>query len=246
MEATAVQINGVSKSYRGATVKSLDHVDLQIRQGEKFGLFGPNGAGKTTLIGILCGLIPANEGEVLFSDPETGQQNRAFRSRIGYVPQELAFYDVLTTRQNLLYFGAFHGLEGAELEIRVAYLMDRTGLTNEQHKKVAHLSGGTKRRLNLAIALLQDPDLLVLDEPIVGIDVQSKKVIIDFLNELNAAGMTMLYTSHYLPEAQQFCDRIALLDKGRIIASGTVSELLDQHNVPSLEALFLKLVGPGL
>ena len=241
-DAAFIQIKSISKTYRGADVRSLDQVSLEIKRGEKFGLFGPNGAGKTTLISILCGLLPSSSGEVLFPDPDTGLSRPSFRYRIGYVPQELAFYEVLTPRQNLLYFGALHGLAGDSLKSRVNDLLEHTGLAKEQNKRSGHLSGGTKRRLNMAIGLLRDPELLVLDEPTVGIDVQSKKEIIDFLNELNARGMTMLYSSHHLSEAEQFCDRIALLDRGRVIANGTLPQLLSQHHAGSLEDLFLNLV----
>ena len=243
MSDTVIHIDRVSKRYKGSAVSSLDDVSLYILKGEKFGIFGPNGAGKTTLISLLCGLFEPTSGTVAFELNGTSNTPRQVRAHIGYVPQEYAFFQELTPVQNLRYFGALHGIASSELNLRITQLLQILGLEHVANTKTHTFSGGMKRRVNLAIGIINDPAVLFLDEPTVGVDVQSKTAIMDYLETLNANGTTIIYTSHHLTEAEEFCDRIALLDHGKLVAFDTLEQLFRQHGVGNLEQFFLKLTG---
>ena len=219
LTATAVE-----KRYRGTP--ALRGVTLEIASGELFGLLGPNGAGKTTLLSILAGLLEADAGTVtLFGQPFTSR-DAAARRGVGLATQDLAVYPELTARENLLFFGRLYGLGGTALKRRADEMLALAALTDRANHRVGTFSGGMKRRLNLAVALVHGPRLLILDEPTTGVDPQSRNHIFDQVRRLNAAGLTVIYTSHSMEEVQALCPRLAILDHGRVIACDSVANLL--------------------
>ena len=214
----------VEKRYRGTP--ALRGVTLEIAPGELFGLLGPNGAGKTTLLSILAGLLDADAGAVtLFGMPFTSR-DAAARRGVGLATQDLAVYPELTARENLLFFGRLYGLGGATLRQRTDEMLALAALTDRANHRVGTFSGGMKRRLNLAVALVHGPRLLILDEPTTGVDPQSRNHIFEQVRRLNDAGLTVIYTSHSMEEVQALCPRLAILDHGRVIACDTVVNLL--------------------
>ena len=242
-----IRINHLSKEYKDSDVFAVQELDLSIEQGEIFGLLGPNGAGKTTLISMLCGLIKPTSGHFTIDGKQYRKEGMAIRQLIGVVPQEYALYPSLTAAENLSYFGAMHGLRGKDLTDTVNNSLEKMGLLGFAHKKVGAFSGGMKRRVNLLAGVLHRPKVLFLDEPTVGVDVQSKNTILDFLKELNTAGTTIVYTSHHLIEAQELCDRIAIIEGGKIIAEGTPKALIEGvADARNLEDVFIALTGKGL
>ena len=224
MSTPILEVVQVRKSY-GATV-ALDDISLTVEEGELFGLLGPNGAGKTTLISILCGLLDADGGEVrLFGQP-LRRQRRELRRWIGLASQDLALYPDLTARENLRFFARLYGLQGVELERQVTEILHFVGLEERTEDRVAVFSGGMKRRLHLAAAIVHRPRLLFLDEPTTGVDPQSRNYIFELIRGLNRSGMTIVYTSHYLEEVEALCPRLAILDNGRLRACDTLPRLL--------------------
>lgn len=244
---TRIEITNIRKKYPKACRESLTGLSFEIQRGEKFGILGPNGAGKTTLISILCGILSTSSGQVQYFDRGVPVEFRTIRRELGFVPQDYAYYEELNPIQNLEYFGALYNLTQKEIQRSTAYLLEVLNLTSVARKPVYTLSGGMKRRLNLAIGIIHQPTILFLDEPTVGIDVQSKLAIIRFLNELNASdcGTTIIYTSHHLSEAEQFCDRIVLIDQGKRIAIGSTQSLLKQYQLKDLQDLFIQFTGEG-
>lgn len=238
-----IQIRDVYKRYKSAQEDSLSGVSLDIPQSDIFGLLGPNGAGKTTLISILCGIIPVSSGSVQFYRDGIPYSDAEKKSRIGFVPQEYAFYQELTARQNLDYFGAMYNLPKSRLIERREHLLEVLGLEKAGDKKVGAFSGGMKRRVNLAIGIIHQPQILFLDEPTVGVDVQSRNAIIRYLQQINQQGTTIIYTSHHMSEAEEFCKNIALIDHGKVIAAGGLQYLKTVHEVSSLQTLFINLTG---
>ena len=212
------------KSY--GEIEAVRGVSFQVARGEVFGLLGPNGAGKTTLISILCGLLEPDEGRALIDGMEMSRQSLAAKARIGLVPQELALYPTLSARDNLLFFGRIYGLRGRRLRERVEAVLEIVQLTGRAGDAVTTFSGGMKRRLNIAAGLLHEPQILVLDEPTVGVDPQSRNAIFESIEMLNRAGVTVLYTTHYMEEAQRLCHRVAIMDHGEIIALDTPTALV--------------------
>jgi len=239
----SIQIENITKRYKSAEEDSLSVVSLQINESDVYGLLGPNGAGKTTLISILCGIIPPSQGSIQYYIAGKKINEKERRSLLGFVPQEYAFYQELTPRQNLDYFGAMYNLSKTELSERIDKLLDELGLAKVADKEVSTFSGGMKRRVNLAIGLIHRPSILFLDEPTVGVDVQSKNAIIKYLEEINRAGTTIVYTSHHMSEAEEFCNRIALIDHGKVVVEGGLSELLIENGAANLQSLFIKLTG---
>ena len=204
-----------------------------------FGLLGPNGAGKTTVISVLCGLIPFESGEVTIHGFDVQRRMGNIKPLIGIVPQDIALYPELTVLENLLFFGGMYGLSVEELNQRIdAYLSD-FGLKQHARKKVGYLSGGMKRQVNLIAALLHRPSLLFLDEPTVGVDVHSKQVIIENLKSLHRNGMTIVYTSHDMNEAEQLCSHVTLINRGKVVCEGIPEALIAEASVSSLEGLFI-------
>ncbi|MCZ2136116.1 MAG: ABC transporter ATP-binding protein [Burkholderiales bacterium] len=216
----------LSKSYGGR--EAVSDVSLRLTPGRVLGLLGPNGAGKSTTVAMLCGLLSPERGEVAFDDGVALTAGRidAFKRRIGLVPQDLALYEELPARHNLRLFGALYGMHGAALDRRVDAALDLVGLRDRAKDRPSTFSGGMKRRLNIACALVHDPDVLVLDEPTVGIDPQSRNVIFENLETLRDAGKALLYTTHYMEEVERLCERIVIIDHGRVVADDTLPALL--------------------
>ncbi|MCX6226250.1 MAG: ABC transporter ATP-binding protein [Bacteroidia bacterium] len=239
MSTPLIVVEDVSKRYKNAEDLSLQQVSFTIFQGDRFGVLGPNGAGKTTLISILCGIMHQSSGKVTFCS--SGLKHGI----VGFVPQDFAFYNELTAAQNLEYFGALCNLSRKEIEESSDNVLTLLGLLNVANKKVKTFSGGMKRRLNLAIGILHNPSVLFLDEPTVGVDIQSKNAIIQFLIKLNQQGTTIIYTSHHLAEAEEFCNKVAILDYGKLIAFDQVSALKQTHEAGTLTDVILKLTGEG-
>jgi len=242
----ALIANSLVKQYKGAAGPALDNFNLQVRAGEFFGLLGANGAGKTTAISIFSGLFPPDSGTVSVLGIDFHQQPNKIKQIAGLVPQDIALYDNLTGRENLLFFGRLYGLTGEKLRDRIEWCLDFSRLTDQAADFVSTYSGGMKRRLNLAAGLLHIPRILFLDEPTVGIDAQSRHLIHGQLTELNKNGTTIIYTTHYMEEAQELCSRIGIIDDGRIIEQGTPAGLLQQSGRRNLEDLFLHLTGKQL
>lgn len=243
MNNLALHIENLSFTYPRQTTSCLSEINLKIVEGEKFGLLGPNGAGKTTLMNIITGLLPFQNGSIKLFGNEIKNKNKSLNKLFGFVPQDFSFYQELSPKENLEFFGAWAGLSHTEIKKRTKELLEITGLTEVKDKPVAEFSGGMKRRINLAIGVIHHPRILFLDEPTVGVDVQSRLSIISYLKELNNAGTTLIYSSHQLNEAELLCDKIALIDEGKIVANDTLANLLSSHHENGLEGLFLKLTG---
>jgi ABC-2 type transport system ATP-binding protein len=206
--------------------QAVDGVGFEIARGETYGLLGPNGAGKTTTISMVCGILARDEGEVVVNGEPLTPAATAVKGAIGYVPQDLAIYPDMTARENLVFFARLYGMGGAELRTRVDEVLEIIDLADRAGDRTDSYSGGMKRRLNIGVGLLHRPSLLVLDEPTVGVDPQSRNAILTSVEALSAEGMGILYTTHYMEEAERLCDRVGIIDEGRIIAEGTRRELV--------------------
>ena len=207
---------------------AVDGVSFSVASGETYGLLGPNGAGKTTTISMVAGLLPPDSGRVVVAGEEMNTSAVGARAVVGLVPQELAIYPDLTGDENLLFFGRLYGLGGTALRERVDRVLEISGLADRADDRTKEYSGGMKRRLNIAIGLLHEPRLLILDEPTVGVDPQSRNAILEAVEALSAEGMSVLYTTHYMEEAERLCDRVGIIDEGRLVAEGTRRELVSQ------------------
>ncbi|MES2761671.1 MAG: ABC transporter ATP-binding protein [Bacteroidota bacterium] len=239
-----VDIQHVSKKYKDAPRAAVSDLSLTINKGDIFGLLGPNGAGKTTFISMLCGLFPPNSGEIYVNGYTHKTNSKECKQAIGVVPQEIALYPKLTAWENLMFLGHMYGLKGQSLKDSIKQNLATLGLEANMHQKIVSYSGGMKRRVNLIAGLLHNPQLLILDEPTVGVDVQSKQAIIEHLKKLNKEnGMTILYTSHHLDEAEDFCTHIAIIDDGKLITQGQTNELIKTNNCNSIEEVYLKITG---
>lgn len=226
-----LRLAGVRKRF-GSTV-AVDGLSLDVARGEVFGLLGPNGAGKSTTISMAVGLLRPDEGTVELEglgDPCDAQVRR----NVGVAPQSLALYEELTARENLEFFGSLYGLSGAALRERIGELLELVGLSDRAEDRVRVYSGGMKRRLNLAAAIVHDPPLVLLDEPTVGVDPQSRSAIFDLVRGMKARGRTVVYTTHYMEEAQRLCDRVGIVDHGRLLALDTVDRLIEAHGGESV------------
>lgn len=224
---SAIEVRGLYKQFdppKGAV--AVDHVSFEIEEGEIFSLLGPNGAGKTTTISILSCLLRPTSGDASVGGSSVLSDADNVKKQIGVVPQDIALYGDLSARENLFFWGRMYGMSGAELTNRVDQVIELIGLTDRQNDRVDKYSGGMKRRVNIGAALLHKPRILYLDEPTVGIDPQSRRSILDGIKDFNAAGMTILYTTHYMEEAQELSDRIAIMDHGKLIAVGSQPELV--------------------
>jgi len=227
MTAAALTLRGLGKDYGPRT--AVHAIDLDVVPGECLGLLGPNGAGKTTTISMACGVTTPTRGTVAIGGIDLAKDPLAAKAKLGLVPQELALYEELSGIQNLRYFGALYDLAGAVLAERIRWALDVVGLADRAGDQVKKYSGGMKRRLNMAAGLLHEPELLVLDEPTVGVDPQSRNHIFETVRALEQRGMTIIYTSHYMEEVEALCDRVAIIDAGAIVAMGTVRELVAAH-----------------
>jgi ABC-2 type transport system ATP-binding protein len=220
----AIQIQDLRKNFGGLT--AVDGVSFEVAPGEIFSLLGPNGAGKTTLISMLSGLLRPDGGEASLLGHSLRSDGQAARAALGVVPQDIALYLDLSARENLTFWGRMYGLGGGALKKRVDEVLDLIGLADRQNERVGKYSGGMKRRVNIGVALLHRPRVIIMDEPTVGIDPQSRRAILDSVSALKDQGMTVLYTTHYMEEAQELSDHIAIMDHGKLIACGSYAELV--------------------
>ncbi len=241
-----IEIKNLQKTYKGNVNPSVDGLSLSVEEGEIFGLLGPNGAGKTTTIRILCGLVTPDSGDVTVCGYSIKNEMDKIKPLIGVVPQDFALYPSLTAVENLKIFGGIYNIPKKVLMPKIDSLLEIFGLTTSQDRTIEKYSGGMKRRVNLIAGLLHNPRILFLDEPTVGIDVQSRHVIIENLKRINQEGTIMIYTSHHLDEAEHFCTSIALVDDGRIICKGTPKTLIEEAGAKNLEELFLQKTGKKL
>ncbi|MGB3367923.1 MAG: ABC transporter ATP-binding protein [Acidaminobacteraceae bacterium] len=219
-----LNINNVTKRFK--ELKAVDGLNLSVEAGEIIGLLGPNGAGKSTLISMIATLLTLSEGEILYKGKSIKDKKCNIKKELGLVPQEIALYTELSGYENLVFWGNVYGLRGKELKIRIDEVSKIIGIESRLKDKVKDYSGGMKRRINIGAALLHSPSLLIMDEPTVGIDPQSRKHILDTVKKLSEEGMTIIYTSHYMEEVEYLCKSIHIMDEGRIIASGTKDELI--------------------
>ena len=220
-------LRGLGKDY--GTRTAVHAIDLDVVRGECLGLLGPNGAGKTTTISMACGVTTPTRGTVAIGGIDLATDPLAAKTKLGLVPQDLALYEELSGLQNLRYFGALYHLSPTVLAERITWALGVVGLADRAKDQVKKYSGGMKRRLNMAAGLLHQPELLVLDEPTVGVDPQSRNHIFETVKTLKQRGMTVIYTSHYMEEVEALCDRVAIIDAGKIVATGSVSELIASH-----------------
>lgn len=227
-----IHIQNVKKSY--GTHCALQDVELTIAKGTCFGLVGPNGAGKSTLMKILVGILEEYEGEVLLDNATFHHNRLAIKRRIGYVPQDICLEETLTARDNLLLFGRLYGLSKSQLSKRITEVLRKIGLEDREKSSVSTFSGGMKRRLNIGCALLHDPDIIILDEPTVGVDPQSRRAIFELIHSLKNEGKTLIYSSHYMEEVEQLCDAIGFIDQGKVVEHGPMQEVLARHHHSSI------------
>lgn len=220
----AIEVKNLVKNF--GAIKAVQGVSFQVQQGEVFSLLGPNGAGKSTTISMLSGLLRPDSGDAFLMGHSILSASEKARACLGVVPQEVALYPDLSARENLVFWGKMYGLRGQALQNRVNEVLEIIGLVDRQKHRVGTFSGGMKRRVNIGVALLHRPEVVIMDEPTVGIDPQSRRHILDSVKELNRQGMTVLYTTHYMEEAEELSHQIAIMDQGKVIASGTHAELI--------------------
>ncbi len=233
-----IEVERLRKSF--GSLLAVDDISFTVREGEIFGLLGPNGAGKTTTINMICGVLKPDGGRVLIGGKDIWLESKTVKRHLGVVPQEIAVYEDLSARDNLNFWASLYGLSGSELRSRVNEALTLVGLSDRAGDKVKGFSGGMKRRLNLCMGMLHRPKVLLLDEPTVGIDPQARLNILDVVRKVAASGTTVLYTTHYMDEAQELCDRIAIVDHGKVLTVGTLDELTRLAG----EAEVLRLTGP--
>ncbi len=240
----AIEIKDIRKNYKDAWSPALDGFSFYVKPNQVAGLLGPNGAGKTTCINILCGLIKPDSGTAAIGGKDCIKDKAAIRSMIGMVPQQIALFGELTAMENFRYIGKLYGLENYKIKTHTQYLLGRLGLEKHANKRINAYSGGMKRRANIIASLLHEPELLILDEPTAGVDVQSRAMILEFLKEYRLQGKTILYTSHLMDEAEQICDEVVIIDEGRFIISGTPGDLIkNTTDCKRLEDVFLHFTG---
>lgn len=240
----AIEIADLRKHYKGALTPALDGLSFQMHENSIVGLLGPNGAGKTTSINILCGLVTQDSGVANVFGKDCIKDKLEIRSRIGVVPQQIALFQNLTGWENFMYIGRLNGITDSTIQKRIELLLGRLGLEKHAHKRVNRYSGGMKRRANIIASLLHEPQMIILDEPTAGVDVQSRSMILSFLKDYRAQGKTILYTSHLLEEAEQLCDEVVIIDEGKFIVSGSPQELVaNTADCNRLEDVFLNYTG---
>lgn len=244
--AAIIDIRNLCKTYKGNDTPAVNNLSLSIDEGSTFGLLGPNGAGKTTLMNTMCGLIKPDAGDITICGYSVLNDIDKIKELIGVVPQSLALYPSLTAVENIKVFGGIYGIPRKRLSELTESLLNEFGLWEYRNRLTGKYSGGMKRSMNLIIGLLNSPKVLFLDEPTVGIDVQTRHNILEYLKTLNSKGTTLIYTSHYLNEAETLCDHVALIDKGRIACVGEPADLISRHGCSDLEDLFLKTTGTSI
>lgn len=218
-----IKVNSISKSY--GSIEAIKNISFTIDKGEIFGILGPNGAGKSTIVNILNTLVKPDTGEVTIDGVNTKEDGNTIKLIMGVVPQEIALYEELTAYENLMFWGGLYNIPKSELKAIADSTLEIVDLSNRKNDRISTFSGGMKRRINIACSLLHKPKILILDEPTVGVDPQNRNHIFELIERLNNEGMTIIYTTHYMEEAERFCDKIAIIDEGRIIAQGTLKEL---------------------
>ena len=237
----AIQTENLSKKYKNSLYFALDNLSFSVKEGEIYGILGQNGAGKTTLMSILFGSIKPTSGSFRICGMTYENNIPEIRHQIGIVPQEYALYPTLTARENLKYFGSLYKIKPKILNEIIDKSLEKMGLLEVANQKIEYYSGGMKRRINLLAGILHQPKILFLDEPTVGVDVISKNTIIQYLKELNMNGMSILYTSHHLLEAQELCHRVGILSEGKLIEENTPKQLITNTKAHSLEEVFINL-----
>lgn len=245
---TILKTVDLTKKYDGRTV--VDNLNIEIKKGEIFGLLGPNGAGKSTTMNMICNIVKPDYGTAEFMGKDFRKNKKELSKRLGYIPQNLAIHGSLKAWENVELFTSLYGIKGEELKDRIDESLEYVGLSERRNDYAKNFSGGMKRRLNIACAIGHHPDLLIFDEPTVGIDPQSRNFILEKIKESNKNGATVIYTSHYMEEVEAICSRIAIMDNGRVIASGTSEELkklvVDDVESITLEEVFLTITGKKL
>lgn len=240
----AITIENLKKSF--GDVHAVNGLNLEIKEGELFGLLGPNGAGKTTVINIMVGLLEPSGGSVNVGGFDVTKHPKKVHEKIGMCPQEMAVFPYLTGRENVEFYGGLHAMPKQKLKMSADELLAKVNLSEDADRKVREYSGGMKRRISLISALVFDPTIAFLDEPTVGLDPTSRRAVWDFIKGLKTKNKTIILTTHYMEEAEYLCDRIGIIDKGKLIALGTPTDLMKKNNVKNLEEVFLKLTGHGL
>ncbi len=237
-----VEIKHLTKKFKNSPEDVLKDISFTVERNEIYGLLGPNGAGKTTTLSILCGLFPPSSGSVLIDGRNIQKDLPYIRKIVGIVPQDIALYSSLTAKENLDFYGHMYGLKGKDLKYKIAYWLEKLDLTDAANRLVSNFSGGMKRRINLIAGILHQPKILFLDEPTVGVDVQSRSAIITHLKELNKAGTTIIYTSHLMEEAENFCTYVSIIDHGKILTGDSPAALISSFKgSANLEDVFLGL-----
>lgn len=224
-----LKVNSITKTFD--QFKAVNGISLSLTPGMFYGLLGPNGAGKTTTIHMISAIMPPDTGEILIAGIDVYKQQQQVKMHMGVVPQEIALYDELSAFDNLLFWGSLYGITGTDAKKQANYLLEWVGLADRKNDAVKTYSGGMKRRVNIASALMHNPGLVVMDEPTVGIDPQSRNKIYELLDEMHAGGKTILYTTHYMEEAEKMCDKIGIIDSGKIIAEGSLNELKTNYSL---------------
>lgn len=240
-EETVIEVRELVKKF--GRLAALDGLDFKINRGEIFGLLGPNGAGKSTFISVLMTLCRPTSGDILVNSFSVARQSDRIKGNIGFVPQDIALYPMLSGLDNLSFWAGVYGLRGALKKDRIAEALSVVKLEDRAKDRVSEYSGGMKRRLNIAVALLHRPEILVMDEPTVGVDIQSRKYILEAVREFKKEGRTIVFTSHYIDELETLCDRIAVMNKGKIVAADTPDALKRLFGSDNIEEILLKLIG---
>jgi ABC-2 type transport system ATP-binding protein len=242
-----ISARNLIKKYKGSDLEALKGINLTVYGGEFFGLLGPNSAGKTTLNSLICGLIDPTSGTITVFDKDVTRSLDEVKKWIGLVPQEIALYSTLTVRENILFFGQMHGIHGIGLNNKADNFIEIFNLGEHRNKLLMRCSGGIKRRVNLICGFIHDPLLLLLDEPTLGVDIQLRTMIFDYLVDLNKKGTTILYTTHYMKEAETLCSRVNIIDHGEILADGKPLDLIEASDgCADLGQVFLKITGRDL
>ena len=239
-----IQVKNCDKSF--GDIQALNQLNFSVKQGEIFGLLGPNGAGKSTTINLLSGLLQPDKGSILIDAIDMRKNTHLAKKRIGIVPQEIALYDELSAYENLIFWGNLYDIPAKELKKRVNDTLNRIGLSDRKNDAVGHFSGGMKRRVNIGAALLHRPKILLMDEPTVGIDPQSRNHIFDLIEELNREGMSIIYATHYMEEAERLCHTIGIMDQGKIIAQGNLASLKERAISAKMVMVTLKEISRNM
>ncbi|MBU7031274.1 MAG: ATP-binding cassette domain-containing protein [Theionarchaea archaeon] len=240
-EKDQIIIEHLTKTFEDIT--AVDDLSLNVPKGELFGLLGPNGAGKTTTLNVLCGITPPTKGTIIVGGYDVVRMPGKVKSLIGVCPQDTAVFSHLTGRENIQFFGNLHTLPRDRLAANVNMLLERIGFSDDADRRVSKYSGGMRRRINLAMALVHDPQIAFLDEPTVAMDPQSRHAVWDFIKELKKQEKTIILTTHYMEEAEELCDRVGIIDYGKLIALGSPDHLKDTYNARNLEGVFIELTG---